>query len=67
VTVFNIEPDRPTQPGREPRRMPLAQPPAAPKSWWGTVPGQFALIAILGGVIVLVLGLAGVVGPLSLR
>jgi hypothetical protein len=65
--VFNIDPDRPAQPGREPRRIPLGQPPAAPKSWWGTIPGQLALVAMLGGLIVIALGLAGIVGPLSLR
>ncbi len=68
--MFNIEPDR--EPGRAPREprpfsAPLSSPPPTPKSWWGTIPGQLALAAILGGVIVIGLGLLGVIGPLSMR
>lgn len=52
---------------QRPPRAPLSQPPAAPRSWWGTIPGQLALVAMLGGGIVIALGLMGIVGPLSLR
>jgi hypothetical protein len=71
--VFLVGPDR--EPDRTPRRprepaqtyMPLAQPPASPRSWWGSIPGQLALVAMLGGAIVIALGLMGVLGPLSAR
>lgn len=70
--MFNIEPNREPEPRRAPiqpgpSRMPLARPPAQPRTWWGTVPGQLALVAMFVGGIVIVLGLMGVVGPLSLR
>lgn len=52
---------------QRPSRAPFSRPPAAPKSWWGTVPGQLALVAMLGGAIVIALGLMGIIGPLSLR
>jgi hypothetical protein len=51
----------------EPPRVPFSRPPAKPRSWWGTVPGQLALVAMLGGAIVIFLGLIGVIGPLSQR
>ncbi len=68
--MFDIEPTR--EPDRTPRtpstfRAPLSSPPPAPRSWWGTLPGQAAILAIIGGVIVIVLGLTGVIGPLSMR
>lgn len=67
--MFDIEPDR--QPDRQPReprtyRVPFSSPPPKPRSWWGTGAGQFALIVMLIGAIVIVLGLAGVIGPESL-
>lgn len=66
--MFNIEPNRPAEPRREPvepgpSRMPLAQPPAQPRTWWGTIPGQAAILVMIGGVIVILLGVAGVLGP----
>lgn len=65
--MFNVDPKR--EPDHSPRqsRMPLAQAPAKPRSWWGTIPGQIALLVILGGIVVIALGLAGVIGPLSMR
>lgn len=51
----------------EPPRVPFSRPPAKPRSWWGTVPGQLALVTMLGGAIVIFLGLIGVIGPLSQR
>lgn len=68
--VFNIEPDR--EPDRSPRRpssfrAPLSQPPAPPTSWWKSIPGQLALVVILGGGFVILLGLLGIIGPLSQR
>lgn len=71
VVMFDINPDRPAdnsprQP-REPMRMPLSTPPPAPTSWWKTIPGQLALVVILGGALVIALGLMGVLGPLSQR
>lgn len=59
----NREPE-PIEPG--PSRMPLAQPPRPPRSWWGTIPGQLALVAVFVGAVVIVLGLLGVIGPQSL-
>jgi hypothetical protein len=50
-----------------PSRAPFSQPPAKPRSWWGTIPGQLALVAMLGGAIVIFLGLIGIIGPLSQR
>lgn len=35
-------------------------------SWWKTVPGQLAVLVIVGGAIIILLGLAGVVGPDSM-
>jgi hypothetical protein len=68
--MFDIQPNR--EPDHQPRqpsqyRAPLSEPPAKPRSWWGTIPGQLALVAMLVGAIVIALGLAGVVGPLSQR
>jgi hypothetical protein len=40
-------------------RFPLSEPPAKPKSWWGTIPGQASILVIIGGVLFIVLGLAG--------
>jgi hypothetical protein len=54
------------EPRQPPSRVPFSRPPAEPKSWWGTIPGQLALVAILIGAIVIVLGLMGVIGPRSL-
>lgn len=70
--MFDIQPNREPEPRREPvepgpSRMPFAQPPRAPRTWWGTIPGQAAILAIIGGVIVILLGFAGVIGPESLR
>lgn len=45
---------------------PLSNPPPKPTSWWKTIPGQLALVAMFVGGIVIVLGLAGVIGPRSL-
>lgn len=42
---------------------PFSEPPPKPKSWWGTIPGQLALVAMLIGAIIIFLGLAGVIGP----
>lgn len=50
-----------------PSRVPLSRPPAAPTSWWKTIPGQLSLVAMLVGGIVIFLGLIGVIGPLSQR
>lgn len=52
---------------QRPSRVPLSQPPAAPTSWWKTIPGQLSLVVLLGGAIVITLGLLGVIGPLSQR
>lgn len=68
--MFNVEPNRePDRSQREPStyRAPLAAPPAKPRTWWGTVPGQLALIAMLAGVVVIALGAMGIIGPLSMR
>lgn len=50
-----------------PSRAPFSRPPAKPRSWWGTIPGQLSLVAMLIGGIVIFLGLIGVIGPLSQR
>lgn len=47
------------------RRVPFSQPPEQPTSWWKTVPGQLALVAMLFGGIVILCGLLGVIGPRS--
>lgn len=58
--------DNPQQPER-PSRIPFSQPPAKPKTWWGTVPGQIFILVVIAAVILIALGLAGVVGPRSLK
>jgi predicted lipid-binding transport protein (Tim44 family) len=71
--VFLVGPDRePDRTPRQPREpaqtyMPFSRPPAKPKSWWGTMPGQLAVLAMLGGGFVILLGLLGIIGPLSMR
>jgi hypothetical protein len=70
--MFDIDPSRPAESRRAPReprpsRMPLSQPPPAPRSWWGTIPGQLSLVVMLFGAIVILFGLLGIIGPLSQR
>jgi hypothetical protein len=66
VPMFLIEPNREPEPRRapaaEPResRMPLSRPPAAPRSWWGTVPGQLSILVMVGAAIFIVLTLTGI-------
>ncbi|MEV4347786.1 hypothetical protein AB0J83_25295 [Actinoplanes sp. NPDC049596] len=67
--MFDIQPDREPEPRRrpyaEPRRsrLPLSEPPAPPRTWWGTIPGQLSILVMVGGVILVLLALAGVAGP----
>jgi hypothetical protein len=48
----------------ERKRFPLSEPPAKPKSWWGTIPGQLSILVIIGGVLFIALGLAGAFGEI---
>lgn len=48
-------------------RIPFSRPPGQPRTWWGSIPGQLALVAMLVGAVVIGLGLLGVIGPLSQR
>lgn len=53
-------------------RFPLSTPPAKPQptvkptNWWRTIPGQLAILAMLAGLVVILLGVMGVIGPNSL-
>jgi hypothetical protein len=45
---------------------PLSEPPRPPRTWWSTIPGQLALVAMFFGGIVILLGACGIIGPRSL-
>lgn len=45
-------------------RFPLSTPPAKPKNWWWTLPGQASILVIIGGVLFIALALAGAFGPI---
>lgn len=44
---------------------PLSNIPEKPTNWWKTIPGQLATLAIAIGLIVILLGVTGVIGPHS--
>lgn len=47
-------------------KAPLSEFPQKPTSWWKSVPGQLALVAMLIGAIVILLALGGFIGPAPL-
>jgi hypothetical protein len=60
MTANEPDPDKPRP------HVPFSRPPAPATSWWKTIPGQLALVAMLVGAIVIFLGLIGAIGPYSL-
>jgi hypothetical protein len=41
----------------------LSTPPEKPTNWWRTIPGQLAIVAMLGGLVLILCALFGAIGP----
>jgi hypothetical protein len=42
-------------------RFPLSDPPKKPTSWWKSIPGQLAILVMIGALIWIILGATGVI------